>query len=68
MTNSEETFHATEELHNLNKNSSAGTSGDNKNRARTIFETSYRDARSSEQSGSGTKSWVRTTPKFLLGR
>ena len=56
MTNSEETFHATEELHNLNKNSSAGASGDNKNRARTIFGTSYRDARSSEQSGSGTKS------------
>ena len=56
MLSSEETFQATQELHNLNKNSSAGTSGDNKNRARTIFGTSYRDARFSEQSGSGTKS------------
>ena len=42
--NSGETFDATEELRNLNKNNGAETSGDNKMRARTIFETSYKDA------------------------
>ena len=39
-TNSEETFDATEELRDLNKNNGAGTSGDNKKRERTIFGTS----------------------------
>ena len=43
-TNSEETFDATEEICNLNKNNVAGTSGINKKRARTILETSYEDA------------------------
>ena len=43
-TNSEETFDATEELRNLNKNNSAGTSGDKKKRAKTIFGTNFRDA------------------------
>ena len=42
--NSRETFDATEELRDLNKNNGAETSGDNKMRARTIFETSYKDA------------------------
>ena len=45
-TNSEETFDATEELCDLNKNNGAGTTGDNKKRARTIFGTSYGDAKS----------------------
>ena len=67
-TNSEETFDATEELHNLNKNDGSGTSGDKKKRARTIFGTSYGDAKSSEQFGSGTKSQARAKPNFLLGR
>ena len=67
-TNSEENFDVTEELHDLNKNNGPGTSGDNKKRAKTIFGTSYRDAKSSEQSGSGTKSQDRTKPRFLLGR
>ena len=39
--NSEKTFDTTEKLHNLNKNNGAGTSGDNKKRARTIFGMSY---------------------------
>ena len=43
-TNSEETFDATEEICDLNKNNVAGTSGINKKRARTILETSYEDA------------------------
>ena len=42
--NSEESFDATEELRNLNKNNSAGTSGDKKKRAKTIFGTNFRDA------------------------
>ena len=46
--NSEETFDATEELHDLIKNNSAGTSGDYKKRVRTIFGTSYRDTKSSK--------------------
>ena len=54
-TNSKETFDATEELHDLNKNNGTGTSGDSKKRARTIFEMCYRDAISSEQTGSGTR-------------
>ena len=66
--NSEETFDTTEKLHNLNKNNGAGTSGDNKKRARTIFGTSYWGAKASEQSGSGTKSRARAKPKFLLGQ
>ena len=37
-TNSEETFDTREVLHNLNNNNSAGTSGDNKKRARTALE------------------------------
>ena len=37
-TNSEETFDTREVLHNLNNNNGAGTSGDNKKRARTAFE------------------------------
>ena len=45
-TNSEETFDATEELRDLNKNNCAGTSGDKKKRARIIFGTSYGDAKS----------------------
>ena len=64
-TNSEENFHATEEFHDLNKNNGAGTSGDNKEG--TIFGKSYRDAKSSEQPGSGTKSQGRAKPRFLLG-
>ena len=48
-TNSEETFGATEELLDLNKNNDARTKGDNKKRARTIFRTSYRDTNFSEQ-------------------
>ena len=43
-TNSEETFDATEELRSLNKNNSAGTSGDKKKRAKTIFGTNFLDA------------------------
>ena len=65
-TNSEETFDATEELGNLNKNNGAGTSGDNNNKKK-IFGTSYRDTKSSEKSGSGTKSRATAKPKFLLG-
>ena len=42
--NSEETFDATEELCNLNKNNSGGTSGDKKKRAKTIFGMSFGDA------------------------
>ena len=42
--NSEETFDATEELRNLNKNNSGGTSGDKKKRAKTIFGMSFGDA------------------------
>ena len=37
-TNSEETFDTREVLHNLNNNNGAGTSGDNKKRARTALE------------------------------
>ena len=32
-----------------------------------IFGTSYRDTKSSEKSGSGTKSRATAKPKFLLG-
>ena len=67
-TNSEETFDATEEIRYLHKNNSAGTSGDSKKRARAIFGTSYGDAKSSEQTGSGTRARTRAKPKFLLGR
>ena len=67
-TNSEETFDATEKVCNLNENNGAGTSGDNKKTAGTIFGTKYRETKSSEQSGSGTKAQTRTKPKFLLGR
>ena len=42
-TNSEETFDATEELHNLNKNNTTGISADKKKRARTMFGTSFGD-------------------------
>ena len=65
---SEETFDVTEELCNLNKNSGAVTSRDNKKRARTIFGTSYEDAKFSEQTGSGTRSQTRAKPKSLFGR
>ena len=65
---SEENFYTTEELCNLNKSNGAGTSGDKKKRARAIFGTSYRDAKSSEQFGSGTKSRAGAKPKFLLGQ
>ena len=65
-TNSEETFDATEKLRYLNKNNGSGTSKDNKKRVRTIFGWSYRDAKSSEQSGSGTRAQTRAKPKFLL--
>ena len=65
-TNSEETFDATEELHDLNKNNATETSGDKKKRAQTNFGTCYGDAKSSEQSGSGSKSQARAKPKFLL--
>ena len=65
-TNSEETFDATKELRDLNKNNSAGTSADNKKRARTIFGTSYGDAKTSGQSGSGTKSRARAKSDFFL--
>ena len=66
--NSEDTFDATEELRNLNKNNGAGTSGDNKKRARTIFGTSYGDGKSSKQTGSGPKARTRAQPKFFLGQ
>ena len=46
--NREETFDATEELHDLIKNNSAGTSGDNKKRVRTIFGMRYGDTKSSK--------------------
>ena len=66
--NSEETFDATEELCNLNKNNGEGTSGDNKKRARTIFGTNYGDGKSSKQTGSGPKAQTRAKPKFFLGQ
>ena len=53
-TNSEETFDATKELRDSNKNNGAGTNGDHKKRARIIFGIIYRggnDAKPSEQSG-----------------
>ena len=65
---SEEIFDVTEDLPDLNKNSSTGTSGDDKKRASAIFGMSYRDAKSSEQTGSGTTAWTRAKPKFLLGQ
>ena len=37
-TNSEETFDATEELGNMNKNNGAGTSGDNNNKKKKSLE------------------------------
>ena len=36
-TNSEETFDATEELGNMNKNNGAGTSGDNNNNKKNLW-------------------------------
>ena len=39
-----------------------------KKRATTIFGMSYRDVKSSEQTGSGTRAQTRAKPKFLLGR
>ena len=65
--NREETFDATEKPRDLHQNNGAGTSRDNKKRARTIFGKSYRDAKSSEQSCSGTESQATAKPKFLLG-
>ena len=70
--NSEKTFNATfdvtEELRDLNKNNDAGTNGDNKKKARTIFGTSYGDAKCSKQSGSGTRAQARAKPTSLLGK
>ena len=62
-TNSEETFDATEELGNLNKNNGVGTSGDNNNKKKNLWNKLHR----SEKSGSGTKSRATAKPKFLLG-
>ena len=41
-TNSEETFDATEELGNLNKNIGAGTSGDNNNKKKSLEQATER--------------------------
>lgn len=70
-TNSEETFDATKELCDSNKNNGAGTNGDHKKRARIIFGTIYRggnDAKPSEQSGSGTRAQARVKAKLFLGQ
>ena len=72
-TNRSETFDATEQLCDLNKNNGDGQT-DDKKRSRTIFRTSY--GSSSNSGGSGTKSTEsfnsgtrgRAKSKFLLGQ
>ena len=69
--NSEKTFNATfdvtEELRDLNENNDAGTNGDNKKKARTIFGTSYGDAKCSKQSVQGLEHKLELSQHLFLG-
>ena len=66
-TNSEETFDATEELHNFNKNNGTGTYGDSKKKVRTIFETNSEMQNPLNKLVQGLEHELELSQNFFLG-
>ena len=66
-TNGEETFDATEEPHNFNKNNGTGTHGDNKKKVRTIFETNSEMQNLLNKLVQGLEHELELSQNFFLG-